>query len=150
MAYKMHDFVERKFKIDDAVGAVAVHGYCGLFGGIVAGFALWGYPAIYPSAGALITLSEGAGWFGTNAEGLPIVTPMGNTIVSLVFAIGFGLIPGYVLGMLPQELRPPARASDGRGQGSRRRLRLTTPPSRALRRRSKPSAQRSQDLIAQP
>jgi hypothetical protein len=25
---------------------------------------------------------------------------MGNTIVSLIFAIGFGLIPGYILGML--------------------------------------------------
>jgi ammonium transporter, Amt family len=98
MAYKMHNFVERKFKIDDAVGAVAVHGYCGLFGGIVAGFALWGYPAIYPSAGTLVTLSEGAGWFGTNAEGLPIITPMGNTIVSVVFCLFFGFIPGYVIG----------------------------------------------------
>ena len=98
MAYKMHNWVENKFKIDDAVGAVAVHGYCGLFGGIVAGFALWGYPAIYPSAGTLVALSEGAGWFGTNAEGLPIITPMGNTIVSLIFCIGFGFIPGYILG----------------------------------------------------
>jgi ammonia channel protein AmtB len=105
LAYNLHNFVERRFKIDDAVGAVAVHGYCGLFGGIVAGFALWGYPAVMPSAGALITLSEGAGWFGTNAEGLPIVTPMGNTIVSLVFAIGFGLIPGYILGMLLKGFR---------------------------------------------
>lgn len=98
MAYYAHNWVEKKFKIDDAVGAVAVHGYCGLFGGIVAGFALWGYPAIMPSAGTLVTLSEGAGWFGTNAEGLPIVTPIGNAICSLTFALGFGLIPGYVLG----------------------------------------------------
>lgn len=98
MAYKLHNWVEEKFKIDDAVGAVAVHGYCGLFGGIVAGFALWGYPAIYPSAGTLVALSEGAGWFGTNAEGLPIITPMGNAIVSIVFAIGFGFIPAYILG----------------------------------------------------
>ena len=29
IAYKMHYWVERKFKIDDAVGAVAVHGYAG-------------------------------------------------------------------------------------------------------------------------
>ncbi len=28
--YKMHFWVERKFKIDDAVGAVAVHGYVGM------------------------------------------------------------------------------------------------------------------------
>jgi ammonium transporter, Amt family len=100
MAYKMHNWVEKKFKIDDAVGAVAVHGYCGLFGGIVAGFALWGYPAVMPSAGALITMSEGVGWFGVNAEGLPIITPMGNTIASLIFCIGFGFIPAYILGGL--------------------------------------------------
>lgn len=100
MAYTLHNWVEKKFKIDDAVGAVAVHGYCGLFGGIAAGFALWGYPAIYPSAGTLVALSEGAGWFGTNAEGLPVITPMGNTIVSLIFCIGFGFIPAYILGAI--------------------------------------------------
>lgn len=43
--YKMHFWVERKFKIDDAVGAVAVHGYAGFFGVVVAGFLLWGYPS---------------------------------------------------------------------------------------------------------
>lgn len=100
MAYYLHNWVEKKFKLDDAVGAVAVHGYCGLFGGIVAGFALWGYPAIYPSAGTLVAVSEGAGWFGKNAEGLPIITPMGNAIVSLIFAIGFGFIPGYFLSLI--------------------------------------------------
>ena len=31
-AYKLHYWVERKFKIDDAVGAVAVHGYAGCVG----------------------------------------------------------------------------------------------------------------------
>lgn len=98
MAYYLHNWVEKKFKLDDAVGAVAVHGYCGVFGGIAAGFALWGYPAIMPSAGTLVAVSEGAGWFGTNAEGLPIITPMGNMIASLIFAIGFGFIPAYILG----------------------------------------------------
>jgi ammonia channel protein AmtB len=111
MAYKLHYWVERKFKIDDAVGAVAVHGYCGLFGGIVAGFALWGYPAVLPSEGAVIALGEGVGWFGVNAEGLPVITPMGNIIGSLVFAIGFGFVPGYVISKLLAKfgmLRVPA------------------------------------------
>ena len=45
VAYKAHYFVERRFKIDDAVGAVAVHGYCGMMGLVVAGFMLWGHPA---------------------------------------------------------------------------------------------------------
>lgn len=44
-AYKLHFWVERKFKIDDAVGAVAVHGYAGFFGVCAAGFMLWGYPS---------------------------------------------------------------------------------------------------------
>lgn len=44
-AYKMHFWVERRFKIDDAVGAVAVHGYAGFFGVVICGFVLWGYPA---------------------------------------------------------------------------------------------------------
>ncbi len=44
-AYKLHFWVERKFKIDDAVGAVAVHGYAGFIGLVIAGFMLWGHPA---------------------------------------------------------------------------------------------------------
>ena len=32
LAYKLHFWVENKFKIDDAVGAVAVHGYAGFIG----------------------------------------------------------------------------------------------------------------------
>jgi ammonia channel protein AmtB len=43
--YKVHYWVERTFKVDDAVGAVAVHGYAGFFGVVVAGFLLWGYPS---------------------------------------------------------------------------------------------------------
>ena len=38
IAYKMHYWVERKFKIDDAVGAVAVHGYAGFVGLVICGF----------------------------------------------------------------------------------------------------------------
>ena len=42
LSYKLHYWVERKFKIDDAVGAVAVHGYGGFLGVVGAGFLLWG------------------------------------------------------------------------------------------------------------
>ncbi|MGI9408272.1 MAG: ammonium transporter, partial [Hyphomicrobiaceae bacterium] len=45
VAYKMHYWVERRFKVDDAVGAVAVHGYAGFLGLIICGFVLWGYPS---------------------------------------------------------------------------------------------------------
>ena len=44
IAFKMHYWVERKFKIDDAVGAVAVHGYAGFYGMIIAGFHAVGLP----------------------------------------------------------------------------------------------------------
>jgi len=44
-AYKLHYWVEQKFKIDDAVGAVAVHGYAGFIGVVIAGFMLWGQPS---------------------------------------------------------------------------------------------------------
>ena len=43
-------------------------------------------------------------WFGVNAEGLPIVTPIGNLIGSLVFALGFGFAPGWVLGKVLSSL----------------------------------------------
>jgi ammonia channel protein AmtB len=43
--YKLHYWVEKRFKIDDAVGAVAIHGYCGTIGVIASGFILWGYPS---------------------------------------------------------------------------------------------------------
>ena len=45
IAYKLHYWVERKFKIDDAVGAVAVHGYAGFIGLVISGFVLWGVPS---------------------------------------------------------------------------------------------------------
>jgi ammonium transporter, Amt family len=45
VAYKLHYWVERRFKIDDAVGAVAVHGYGGFLGVVIAGFVLWGAPS---------------------------------------------------------------------------------------------------------
>ncbi len=53
--YKMHFWVERRFKIDDAVGAVAVHGYAGWFGVVIAGFMLWGYPSSMNADYASIT-----------------------------------------------------------------------------------------------
>ncbi|MBE5074627.1 ammonium transporter [Erythrobacteraceae bacterium E2-1 Yellow Sea] len=45
LAYKLHYWVEKTFKLDDAIGAVAVHGYTGSFGIIIAGFMLWGHPS---------------------------------------------------------------------------------------------------------
>ena len=92
IAYKLHFWVEKKFKIDDAVGAVAVHGYSGFIGVIVAGFVLWGYPS-----------SPGANF-------API-TPWGNFIGAVIMFIGLGFIPGiciaYVLNKFNALRVPP-------------------------------------------
>ena len=78
ICYKLHHWVERRFKIDDAVGAVAVHGYGGFLGGVIAGFMLWGYPS-------------------SPVEGYAAVTPWGNFIGAVIMFGVLGFIPAYVV-----------------------------------------------------
>jgi ammonia channel protein AmtB len=85
--YRMHNWVERRFKIDDAVGAVAVHGYAGFLGVCAAGFVLWGYPA---SPDALLG----------HAEPWARVTPWGQFAGAMIMFWGLGFIPGYALSWL--------------------------------------------------
>ena len=75
--YKMHFWVERKFKIDDAVGAVAVHGYAGFLGVWIAGFMLWGYPASM--------------YLGST------ITPWGQFIGALIMFGLLGFIPAFIV-----------------------------------------------------
>ena len=77
IAYKMHYWVERKFKIDDAVGAVAVHGYAGVFGVIVCGFMLWGYPS-------------------SPSEGFATINPTGQIIGAIIMFFVLGFVPGWI------------------------------------------------------
>jgi len=76
--YKMHYWTERRFKIDDAVGAVAVHGYSGTIGVIVAGFVLWGYPS-------------------SPDPSFAHVTPWGNFVGAMIMFFVLGFIPAYVV-----------------------------------------------------
>ncbi len=76
--YKMHYYMERRFKIDDAVGAVAVHGYAGFFGVVVAGFMLWGYPSSPDTSFATIN-------------------PIGQFIGAIIMFGVLGLIPGFII-----------------------------------------------------
>jgi Amt family ammonium transporter len=78
VVYKMHYWVENRFKIDDAVGAVAVHGYAGFFGIVWAGFMLWGYPS------------------SPNPE-YAAINPLGNFLGALIMCGVLGFIPGYVV-----------------------------------------------------
>jgi Amt family ammonium transporter len=83
--YRLHYWVERRFKIDDAVGAVAVHGYAGTVGVIVAGFLLWGYPS------------------SPNPAYAPI-TPWGQALGALIMFLGLGFVPCYLLGLILKRL----------------------------------------------
>jgi ammonia channel protein AmtB len=78
LAYKMHYWVENRFKIDDAVGAVAVHGYAGFYGIVVAGFMLWGYPS-------------------SPFEGYASISPWGNFIGALIMFFVLGFIPAWIV-----------------------------------------------------
>ena len=78
VAYKMHYWVERKFKIDDAVGAVAVHGYAGVVGLIICGFMLWGYPS-------------------SGYEGYAAINPIGLIIGAVIMFGLLGFLPGYII-----------------------------------------------------
>jgi ammonia channel protein AmtB len=64
-----------KMGIDDAVGAVGVHGFCGLFGAVVVGIAAAGYP---------------------QGDGIPSINLVGQAIGAIVCTVLLGFIPGYV------------------------------------------------------
>ena len=103
IAYKMHYWVERKFKIDDAVGAVAVHGYAGFAGLVICGFVLNGYPSSGYSVGAM--------WDGATYAS---INPLGMFIGAIImfFSSGYvyqdGLIAKILHGMgklrIPREV----------------------------------------------
>lgn len=78
VAFKMHYWVERRFKIDDAVGACAVHGYAGFFGVVIAGFILWGYPS-------------------SPFEGYAVITPWGQLAGAVIMFFVLGFFPGFIV-----------------------------------------------------
>ena len=73
----MHYWVENKFKIDDAVGAVAVHGYAGFIGLVICGFVLWGHPS-------------------SPYDGYAAINPLGNFIGAIIMFGVLGFLPGYI------------------------------------------------------
>jgi Amt family ammonium transporter len=90
LAYYLHNWVERRFKIDDVVGAVAVHGYAGVFGVIAAGFLLWGYPAAAPGPEGNVA------WFST-PDGWPAINPLGNFLGAIIMFGVLGFLPAFVI-----------------------------------------------------
>jgi ammonia channel protein AmtB len=78
--YRLHFWVERRFRIDDAVGAVAVHGYAGFLGVVAAGLLLWGYPA--------------------SPKYAAVVTPWGQFFGAVIMFWVLGFLPALVLGAI--------------------------------------------------
>ena len=76
--YKLHFWVERTFKIDDAVGAVAVHGYAGFYGVVIAGFVLWGTPS-------------------SAFEGYAAINPLGQLVGAVIMFGVLGFLPAWIL-----------------------------------------------------
>ena len=76
--YKLHYWVERRFKIDDAVGAVAVHGYAGVVGLVICGFVLWGYPS-------------------SAYEGYAAINPLGMIAGAVIMFGVLGFLPGWII-----------------------------------------------------
>ena len=68
-----------KMKIDDAVGAVSVHGVCGMWGLLAVGIFMGGYP--------------------THAEGIPPISFYGQ-FMGMIVMILIGFVPGYVLSLI--------------------------------------------------
>ena len=80
-----------KLKIDDAVGAVSVHGVCGVWGLLAVGIFMGGYP--------------------THAEGVPPISFYGQFMGMIVMLL-LGFIPGYVISLI-MKMMGILRASDG-------------------------------------
>lgn len=96
IAYKMHYWVERRFKIDDPVGAIAVHGYAGTWGLLICGVVLWGYPAA-PAAPEVQNWAGSVGWLGTTPGGDPAINPIGMLIGAVLCFGFFGFFCTYVV-----------------------------------------------------
>ena len=84
-AYKLHFYVERRFKIDDAVGAVAVHGYAGFIGVCIAGFMLWGAPS-------------------SPYEGYATINPLGQFIGAVIMFFVLGFLPGWCVAKIQSSM----------------------------------------------
>lgn len=66
-------FIER-LGVDDAVGAVGVHGFCGLFGCVVVGIGAAGFP---------------------QGEGVPAINLFAQLVGAVICTVLLGFIPGY-------------------------------------------------------
>src|ERR687896_148261 len=75
-------WIERKLRVDDAVGAVAVHGVCGFYGVLLVGVFAGGYPT------------------GVNN----IESSMGGQLMGILTFLPLAFLPGYVFSWILKKL----------------------------------------------
>ncbi len=75
-------FIERRLRIDDAVGAVAVHGFCGFYGVFLVGIFAGGYPT------------------GVNN----IDSSMGGQLMGIMTFLPLGFLSGYAMSWVLKKL----------------------------------------------
>ena len=71
-------WIERKLRVDDAVGAVAVHGFCGFYGVFLVGIFAGGYP--------------------TGVNNVPV--SFGGQLMGILTFLPLGFLPGFVAAWL--------------------------------------------------
>jgi Amt family ammonium transporter len=75
-------WIERTLRVDDAVGAVAVHGFCGFYGVFLVGIFAGGYP--------------------TGVNNVP--TSFGGQLIGMMAFLPLAFIPGYVAAWILKKL----------------------------------------------
>ncbi|SVC73203.1 uncharacterized protein METZ01_LOCUS326057, partial [marine metagenome] len=76
-----NNFLHNTFKIDDCVGAVSIHGVCGILGMLAVGVFAAGYPA---------------------AGDIPPTSFMGQLMSAIVMAL-VGFVPGYGISFIMKQ-----------------------------------------------
>ena len=75
-------WIERTLRIDDAVGAVAVHGFCGFYGVFLVGIFAGGYP--------------------TGVNNVPV--SFGGQMIGILTFLPLGFFPGYIASWILKKL----------------------------------------------
>ena len=75
-------YIEKKLRLDDAVGAVAVHGVCGFYGVLLVGIFAGGYP--------------------TGINNVPV--SLGGQLMGMMAFLPLAFLPGYFISLLLKKL----------------------------------------------
>ena len=116
LAVWVGNYIEKNLRIDDAVGAVAVHGFCGFYGVFLVGIFAGGYP--------------------TGINNIPV--SFGGQLMGMLAFLPLAFLPGYFVSWILKKLNllrvPPRSSSKGSTWPSSDRT--STPSSSACRRPS--------------